>query len=255
MTDAREQRNRPKVVVVLPAYNAANTLSKTVSEIPRDCADEVILVDDFSEDGTVRTANELHLATYRHRQNLGYGANQKTCYDIALAHGAGIVVMLHPDYQYDPKLIKYFVEYITDGYFDVMLGSRIRSYKETMDGGMPKYKYYANRTLTLIENVASRQNLSEWHTGFRAYRREVLESVGYRAFSDDFVFDSEMLFAIVEGGFRIGEVPVPVRYLPENSSINWRRSIRYGLSTLMVTGRFLGRRLFGRHPKNGAAPR
>ena len=254
MTSIGKVHDHPKVVVVLPAYNAANTLAQTISEIPRDCTDEVILVDDFSEDETVRVAKGLHLTTYRHLQNLGYGANQKTCYDAALAHGAGIVVMLHLDYQYDPKLIRYFVEYITDGYFDVMLGSRIRSYKETIDGGMPRYKYYANMALTLVENIVSRQNLSEWHTGFRAYRREVLESVGYHEFSDDFVFDSQMLFAIIENGFRIGEVPVPVRYLPENSSINWRRSVRYGFATLRVAGQFFLRRLFGARDRSSAAP-
>ncbi len=233
----------PKIIVVLPAYNAQNTLRQTVADIPRDLVGEIILVDDFSKDETLSLAKDLHLTTFSHPQNLGYGANQKTCYDLALEHGADIVIMLHPDYQYDPKLIKYFVSYIEDGYFDVMLGSRIRSYKEAIDGGMPKYKYFANRGLTLIENIISRQNLSEWHTGFRAYRREVLESVEYKNFSNDFVFDSQMLFAIIEKGFRIGEIPVPVRYLPESSSINWHRSIFYGLATLGVAFKFLIKRL------------
>lgn len=235
-----------KVIVVLPAYNAQNTLRQTVADIPRDLVDEIILVDDFSKDETLSLAKDLHLTTFSHPQNFGYGANQKTCYDLALGHGADIVVMLHPDYQYDPKLIKYFINYIEDGYFDVMLGSRIRSYKEAIDGGMPKYKYFANRGLTLIENIISRQNLSEWHTGFRAYRREVLEPIDYKNFSNDFVFDSQMLFAVIEKGFRIGEIPVPVRYLPESSSINWHRSVCYGLATLWVAFKFLINQLFNK---------
>jgi len=224
----------PKVIVVLPAYNAESTLEQTVADISRDLAHEIILVDDFSKDETIKLAHELKLTIYRHFQNLGYGANQKTCYHLALEKGADIIVMLHPDYQYDPKLIKYFVDFIKDGYFDVMLGSRVRSRTEAIAGGMPKYKYYANRILTLIENIASGQNLTEWHTGMRAYKREVLQSVDYNKFSNDFVFDSQMLFAIVEKGFKIGEIPVPVRYLSQSSSINWLRSIRYGLATLGV---------------------
>lgn len=237
-----------KVVVVLPAYNAESTLKQTVVEIPKDLVHEIILVDDFSKDKTLKLAQELNLITYRHSQNLGYGANQKTCYRLALERGADIVVMLHPDYQYDPKLIKYFIDFIRDGYFDVMLGSRVRSRKEALAGGMPKYKYYANRILTLIENIASGQNLSEWHTGMRAYKRQVLETIDYNKFSNDFVFDSQMLFAIVEKGFKIGEIPVPVRYLPQSSSINWKRSIRYGLATLGVAlGFFLKQTFAGKN--------
>lgn len=232
-----------KVVVVLPAYNAENTLKQTVAEIPKKCVDEIILVDDFSNDETMRLAQEMHLITFRHPQNLGYGANQKTCYNLAMEHHAEIVIMLHPDYQYDPGLIKFFVSYIKEGFFDVMLGSRIRSRREAIVGGMPKYKYYANRILTFIENIVSGQNLSEWHTGFRAYRREVLQSIDYDKFSNDFVFDSQMLFAIVEKGFRIGEIPVPVRYLPGSSSINWKKSIRYGLATFKIAIVFLLKRL------------
>lgn len=224
----------PKVIVVLPAYNAESTLKQTVAEIPRDLASEIILVDDFSKDQTLKLAQELNLTTYRHLQNLGYGANQKTCYRLALDKGADIVVMLHPDYQYDPKLIRYFVDFIKEGYFDVMLGSRVRTRREALEGGMPKYKYYANRILTLIENIASGQNLTEWHTGMRAYSRKVLETIDYNKFSNDFVFDSQMLFAIVEKGFKIGEIPVPVRYLSQSSSINWLASIRYGLATLGI---------------------
>jgi glycosyltransferase involved in cell wall biosynthesis len=183
-----------KVIVVLPAYNAAKTLEQTVADIPRDCVDEIILVDYGSRDETVRLAESLGLTVITHEQNRGYGANQKTCYRAALAHGADIVVMLHPDYQYDPKLIKHFIGFIRDGYFDVMLGSRIRSRRETLAGGMPAYKYYANRFLTLIENLASGQNLSEWHTGMRAYTRDVLENIDFKHNSDDFVFDTQVLF-------------------------------------------------------------
>ena len=247
-----------KVVVVLPAYNAATTLENTVQDVPMDYVDELILVDDLSRDGTVAVAERLRnklskkFTIYRHTANLGYGGNQKTCYRLALEHGADIVVMLHPDYQYDPKLIKYFVELIRDGYSDVMLGSRIRSRKEALDGGMPAYKYYANRLLTLWENFVSGRNLSEWHTGMRAYKRKVLEKVGFSSFSDDFVFDTQMLFAIVENGFSIGDLPVPVRYFKEASSINFKRSVRYGLVTVWESVKFLGRHFvsFLKH-KNG----
>jgi len=227
-----------KVIVVLPAYNAAKTLEQTVADIPRDCVDEIILVDDGSRDETVRLAESLGLTVITHEQNRGYGANQKTCYRAALAHGADIVVMLHPDYQYDPKLIKHFIGFIRDGYFDVMLGSRIRSRRETLAGGMPAYKYYANRFLTLIENLASGQNLSEWHTGMRAYTRDVLENIDFKHNSDDFVFDTQVLFQVVEKKYRIGEIPVPVRYFPEASSINFSRSMRYGLATVGVAMRY-----------------
>jgi len=223
-----------KVIVVLPAYNAAKTLERTVADIPTDIVDTILLVDDYSSDKTLMVANKLGLMIAKHDKNLGYGGNQKTCYTLALERGADIVVMLHPDYQYDPKLIRYFVNFIRDGYFDVMLGSRIRSRREALAGGMPLYKYYANRFLTLIENFAAGYNLTEWHTGMRAYKREVLEDVDFLKNSDDFVFDSQMLFQIIEKGYRIGEIPVPVRYSPEASSINFSRSLRYGLHTLLL---------------------
>ena len=228
-----------KTIVVLPAYNAAKTLEQTVKEIPRDLVHEIILVDDGSNDETLQLAKKLNLTTEHHPKNRGYGANQKTCYRLALSRGADIVIMLHPDYQYDPRLIKHFVAFIGDGYFDVMLGSRIRSRREALAGGMPLYKYLGNRFLTMIENLVSGQNLSEWHTGMRAYRSNVLESVSFEKFSDDFVFDTEMLFAIVKKKFMIGEIPVPVRYFSEASSINLRRSIRYGIATLGVALKFL----------------
>lgn len=232
-----------KVCLFLPAYNAAKTLAQIIDAIPNGCVDDIILVDDHSTDNTVEVAKKLGITIYRHNKNRGYGGNQKTGYSKALKIGADIVVMLHPDYQYDPQLIKYFIGLIGDGYFDVMLGSRIRSRQEALHGGMPAYKYYANRLLTFIENIVSGQNLSEWHTGMRAYSREALEKINYNTFSDDFVFDSEMLFACVEQGYRIGEISVPVRYNPDSSSINFVRSVKYGLETLGVAMRFLLRQI------------
>lgn len=225
--------------MVLPAYNAAKTLERTVKEIDRSVVDEIILVDDRSKDETVSLAKKLGIRVVRHLDNLGYGGNQKTCYNLALERGAEIVVMLHPDYQYDPKIIPYLVGLIKGGYFDVMLGSRIRSRREALEGGMPLYKYYANRVLTLVENIISGQNLSEWHTGMRAFKREVLEKIDYMDFSNDFVFDSQVLFATLKKGFRIGEIPVPVRYFKEASSINWKRSVVYGVGTLFEAVKFL----------------
>ncbi len=231
-----------KIIVVLPAYNAASTLSKTVADLP-SLVDDIILVDDGSRDETLLVAEKLGLHIYRHEKNLGYGANQKTCYRLALERGADIVVMVHPDYQYDPRLVSYFASFIADNYFDVMLGSRIRSRREALAGGMPVYKYYANRFLTLFENLATGLNLSEWHTGMRAYSKEVLNDLRLDKLSDDFIFDSQVLFQIVAKKWRIGEIPVPVRYFPEASSINLRRSLRYGLGTLGIAiAYFFGRR-------------
>lgn len=231
--------DKRKVITILPAYNAARTLERTVADIPRDYVDEIILVDDFSNDETFKLAQKLGLLTRRHDSNLGYGANQKTCYRLALERDADIVVMLHPDYQYDPRLIPYFVDLINENYFDVVLGSRIKTRREALGGGMPLYKYCANRFLTLVENITTGQNLSEWHTGYRVYGKKVLESIDFNKFSDDFVFDSQMLFAIVEKEFKIGEIPVPVRYLKEASSINFKRSIKYGFQTLGLALKYL----------------
>ena len=235
---------KAKVIVVLPAYQAEKTLELAVHDIPLSVVDEIILVDDKSNDHTVEIARKFNLVIEQHTKNLGYGANQKTCYQLALRHNADIVVMLHPDYQYDPKLIPHFVDFIRNGYFDVMLGTRIRTRKESLAGGMPRYKYISNRFLTLFENIITGQNLSEWHTGMRAYSRKVLESIDYLNNSNDFVFDSEVLFQIVEGGFRIGEIPVPVRYFPEASSINFSRSLRYGFGTVATALKFLIRKIF-----------
>ncbi|NLE07328.1 MAG: glycosyltransferase family 2 protein [Parcubacteria group bacterium] len=242
-----------KVVVVMPAYNAEATLEKTFRDIPFDYVDEIILVDDASKDKTVELANKIKdnyknkpFTIVVHTKNKGYGGNQKKCYDLALNNGADIIIMLHPDYQYDPKLVKYFREFIENGYFDVMLGSRIRGRQEALRGGMPLYKYFANRFLTFIENIVSGRNLSEWHTGMRAYKREVLNNIDYSSFSDDFVFDTQMLFRIVEKGYSIGEIPVPVRYFEDSSSINFSRSLKYGLVTLWETFKFLNRKFFYR---------
>lgn len=224
-----------KTIIVLPAYNAEKTLLKTVRAIPKNIADEIILVDDASCDQTVKLAQKIGLTLYRHPVNQGYGANQKTCYKLALDHGGDIIVMLHPDYQYDPKLIPHLIDFIKNGYFDVMLGSRIRTRQEALEGGMPPYKYYANRGLTFCQNLITGQNLGEWHSGMRVYSRRVLEAVPFGAFSNDFVFDTQMLLGAIKKGFRIGDVPVPVRYFPDASSINFVRSLKYGLLTLLET--------------------
>lgn len=244
----RNQIKKMKTLVVMPAYNAEATLKKTLDDIPYDFVDEIILLDDASKDKTVELAKSLSkkypcpFTIARHPKNKGYGGNQKNCYKLALEHGAEIVVMLHPDYQYDPRLIKYFREFIENDYFDVMLGSRIRSRKETLEGGMPIYKYFANRILSFIENLVTGRNLSEWHTGMRAYSRKVLESIDYKKFSDDFIFDGQMMFAMAERDYRIGDIPVPVRYFKEASSINFIRSAKYGLLTLWEVLKFLARK-------------
>lgn len=232
----------PKVVVVMPAYNAEKTLEKTVRDIPEGLASEVILVDDRSNDGTIREARRLGLTTIAHEQNLGYGGNQKTCYDEALKRGADIVIMIHPDYQYDSSLAVNMVRPIAEGRADVMLGSRIRTREEALKGGMPIWKYIPNRFLTTVENIVLGLNMSEYHTGYRAYSRKVLETIPYHNFSNDFVFDTEFLVAARYFGFRFDETPVPVRYFDEASSINFMRSVTYGLSTLWCLVRYLSQR-------------
>lgn len=228
-----------KVIAVMPAYNAEKTIVQTIQDIPKGVVEEIIVVDDNSRDDTYKVAMQLGLTVYKHEKNKGYGANQKTCYKHALEKGADIVVMIHPDYQYDSRLIPYLVNFIKDGYFDVMLGTRIRTRREALAGGMPLYKYFANRFLTIIENIVTGQNLSEWHTGFRAYTRKVLNTIPWQKNSDDFVFDSQFLFQCVAFGFKIGEIPVPVRYHDKSSSINFFQSIIYGISTLYITVKFL----------------
>lgn len=226
------KKRKFKVIAVMPAYNAAKTLTKTYRDIPKGVVDKVILVDDVSRDKTVKVAKKLKLSVVVHPQNRGYGGNQKTCYTLALSEGADIVVMIHPDYQYDSSLTGELINPIIKNRFDVMLGSRIRTRGEALAGGMPLYKYISNRILTLIENLVLGQNLSEYHTGFRAYKKEILKKIPFHKYSDDFVFDQQILFGAIAKGARIGEIPVPVRYFPEASSINFSRSFIYGVSIL-----------------------
>ena len=223
---------RPRIIAVMPAYNAEATLQKTWADIPPGAADEVILVDDASRDRTVEVARSLGLTVIAHPENRGYGANQKTCYDEALRRGADIVVMVHPDYQYDSRLIPLMTGFVEAGVCDVMLGNRIRTRREALACGMPIWKYLANRAMTIAENLLLGQNLGEFHSGFRAYSRRVLQTIPYHLNSDDFVFDQELLLQAMQCGFRIGDIPVPVRYLPEASSINFHRSVTYGLQTM-----------------------
>lgn len=232
-----------RTAVVMPAYNAASTLERTVADLPRDCVDEIILVDDCSSDNTVEVAKSLGLNVIERHRNGGYGANQKTCYEAALNRGADFIVMVHPDYQYDSRVVGAAVEFLKLGICDVVLGSRIRTRKESLAGGMPRYKYFANKMLTSFENCAFGQNLGEFHSGFRAYRRSVLETIPFENNSDDFVFDSEFLAQAVHFGFKIGDVPVPVRYFDEASSISFRRSMKYGIATLGVVARYWANRL------------
>jgi glycosyltransferase involved in cell wall biosynthesis len=224
-----------KVVVVLPAYNAAQTLLKTYQEIPFDIVDEVILVDDASSDGTALLAKEIGIShVILHQKNKGYGGNQKSCYDKALAVGADIVIMLHPDYQYTPKLITAMVSIIANDLYPVVFGSRILG-KGAIKGGMPYYKYFFNRILTLTQNILMNQKLSEYHSGYRAFSAEVLNKINYQANSDDFVFDNQMIAQICFEGFEIAEVTCPTKYFEEASSINFSRSITYGLGVLGVS--------------------
>lgn len=226
-----------KVIVVMPAYNAEKTLERTYREIYGKIIDEVIVVDDASSDRTVEVAKNLGLDLIVHERNKGYGANQKTCYREALKRGGDIVVMLHPDYQYSPKLIPAMAYLIASGEFDVVLGSRILGGK-AMKGGMPVYKYLSNRFLTLIENMLTGEKLSEYHTGYRAFSRTVLERLPVLESSDDFVFDNQILVQIIYFGFRIAEITCPARYFEEASSINLRRSIAYGLGVLSTSLKF-----------------
>lgn len=232
-----------RTIAVMPAYNAASTLRRTVGDIPPGAVDQIILVDDCSKDETVQVARELGLTVIEHLQNRGYGGNQKTCYRQARDADADYIVMIHPDYQYDSRLIPAAVEILRLGICDVVLGSRIRSRSEALAGGMPLYKYIANRGLTVVENMALGQNLGDFHSGFRAYRRAVLETIPYERNSDDFVFDSEFLAQAVHFGFKLGDIPVPVRYFDEASSINFRRSVIYGLSTVSVLAKYWAHQL------------
>jgi glycosyltransferase involved in cell wall biosynthesis len=238
-----------KVIAVMPAYNAASTLERTLADFPPGSVDEVILVDDHSKDDTVAIARQMGLTVIEHAANKGYGGNQKTCYKQALDHGADIIVMIHPDYQYDSRVITSAVNIIELGICDIVLGNRIRSRSEALAGGMPLYKYFANRFLTAVENLALGQNLGDFHSGFRVYRRHVLERIPFERNSDDFVFDTQFLVQAARFGFRLGDIPVPVRYFPEASSINFKRSVRYGLSTLGAVAVYWLDRLHIRHSR------
>ena len=226
-----------KVAVVLPAYNAELTLERTCAEIPRDLVDDVILTDDASRDGTVALARRLGLHVITHDHNLGYGGNQKTCYAAALARGADHVVMLHPDYQYSPRLLRAMAAMLASGHYDAVIASRILG-RGALAGGMPAYKYVANRALTFAQNVLMGAKLSEYHTGYRAWTRPVLEALPLARCSDDFVFDNQMLALALQRGFRVGEISCPTKYFPEASSINLRRSVVYGLGVLQTAARY-----------------
>jgi glycosyltransferase involved in cell wall biosynthesis len=229
--------NGQRIAVVLPAYNAARTLQRTVDEIPVEIVDDIVLTDDASSDETVQLARDMGLHTLRHKGNRGYGANQKTCYTAALSRGADIVVMLHPDYQYSPRLLTAMASMIAFGEFDAVLGSRILG-KGALRGGMPVYKYASNRLLTFAQNLLMGEKLSEYHTGYRAWSRRVLSRLPLLACSDDFVFDNQMLAQCIHFGFRVGEISCPARYFPEASSINFRRSVAYGVGVLRTSMQF-----------------
>ncbi|MBL7925669.1 MAG: glycosyltransferase family 2 protein [Bacteroidia bacterium] len=226
--------NSKKIVVVLPAYNAALTLAQTLSEIPKPLVDEVVLVDDCSTDNTIEVAQNLGITNIiKHQKNKGYGGNQKTCYDKALQLDADIIIMLHPDYQYTPLLITPMAHIIASGVYQVVLGSRILG-KGAIKGGMPLYKYFFNRMLTLVQNILMNQKLSEYHTGYRAYSKAVLSRINYHANSNDFVFDNQLLAQIFFAGFEIAEITCPTKYFKEASSINFGRSVTYGLGVLQT---------------------
>jgi glycosyltransferase involved in cell wall biosynthesis len=226
--------NGKKIVVVMPAYNVAKTIQKTYDEMPHNIVDEVILVDDGSVDETARISREIGIKTFIHSKNMGYGANQKTCYREALKLGADVVIMLHPDYQYNPRLITAMCSLITEGVYDVVLGSRILG-NGAIKGGMPIYKYISNRILTLIENLLLRQKISEYHTGYRSFSKEVLKALPLLENSNDFIFDNQMLTQVFFNDFTIGEISCPTRYNDDASSINFARSIRYGVGVLYTS--------------------
>ena len=223
-----------KIVVVMPAYNAETTLQKTCAEVPREIVDDVILVDDRSRDRTAEVAESLGLRYYVHAWNMGYGANQKTCYQEALKLGADIVIMLHPDYQYTPKLITAMASLIAEDQFDCVLGSRILGVG-ALKGGMPPYKYISNRVLTFLQNLLLHHKLSEYHTGYRAFSRQILENLPLDANEDGFIFDNQMLAQIIYAGYRIGEITCPTRYEADSSSISFKKSVGYGLGVLKTS--------------------
>jgi glycosyltransferase involved in cell wall biosynthesis len=227
-------RKGKHIVVVMPAYNAERTLRKTYTEVPKDVVDEVILVDDQSQDKTAEIARSLGINTIVHSRNLGYGGNQKTCYKEALKLGADVVIMVHPDYQYTPKLITAMASLVAEGLFDCVLGSRILGVG-ALRGGMPRYKYVANRALTLVQNLLLGYKLSEYHTGYRAFSRKVLETLPLEKNDDDFVFDNQMLSQIIYAGFNIGEITCPTRYMEDSSSISFQKAVWYGIGVVKTS--------------------
>lgn len=233
------QPSSKKVIVVMPAYNAEQTLQMTINDIPSQSVDEIILVDDASSDRTVELAESLGVTVHKFATNRGYGANQKRCYAEAMKKDCDIVIMIHPDYQYDSRLIPHAIGFIESGICDIIIGCRIRSRAEALESGMPLYKYVANRCLTFIENIVLGQNLGDFHSGFRAYSKEVIQKIPHDKNSDDFVFDSEFLAQAAYFKFKIGDVPIPCRYFAEASSINFSRSVKYGLQTLLVMTKYL----------------
>jgi glycosyltransferase involved in cell wall biosynthesis len=249
-----------KIAVVMPAYRAEKTLEDCFRAIPRDVVDAVLLVDDASDDATLAVAKRLGLPAYRHPENRGYGANQKTCYALALAIGADIVVMLHPDYQYEPRLITAMAAMVASGVYDVVIGSRILG-NTALDGGMPRYKYVANRVLTALQNLIVGSKLSEFHTGYRAFARKVIETLPLAANSQDFIFDNQMLIQALAFGMRIGEISCPTRYFEEASQISFGRSVVYGLGVLWTSAQYrlwrwgvLRPRIFSREPELRLGP-
>lgn len=229
---------RPRIIVVMPAYNAEKTLEATLRDLPAGSYDEVIVGDDCSQDGTIALAERLGLRVLKTPQNLGYGGNQKMLYREALGRGADIVVMLHPDYQYDPALVPHFTGFLARGVCDVILGNRIRSRREALKGGMPAWKYLFNRCLTILLNFAYGTNLGEFHSGFRAYRRAVLEKVAFEQNVDAFGFDAQFLAQAIKHGFRVADAPMPVKYFKEASSIGFLPSVRYGIDNLKAAAKF-----------------
>lgn len=234
-----KKNKSPKIIVVMPAYNAESTVKATFQELPKDLISEIILVDDSSQDKTVQVAKKLSIKVYTHNKNKGYGGNQKTCYFQAMKRNPDIIVMVHPDYQYDAKLTGVLCEPLVNNRADIMLGSRIQTRHQVLRGGMPAYKYFANRFLTIVENIAMGLNLSEYHTGFRAYKADVLRKINYKKFSNDFIFDQQILISAIDKNYNISEIPVPCKYFPEASSINLARSTKYGILTLYTVLLFL----------------
>ena len=234
--------NNKTVIIVMPAYRAGKTLQATWEAIPHDVVDDVLLVDDASDDETVSIARDLGLRVKLHPRNIGYGGNQKTCYTDALEQGADIIVMLHPDYQYEPRLVTAMAAMISSGVYDMVIGSRILG-GGALKGGMPWWKYLANRILTAFQNIALGAKLSEYHTGYRAFSRELLGAIPWRGNSDDFQFDNEFLAQVILSGYKLGEISVPAKYFPDASSINFARSVRYGLAVIGISVLGLSHRL------------